>query len=81
MLYNVDYIRDPKGSNYVRNRVIKVAQKLRKENLGLTFAISSLEDYSHELKEFGVETPSPLEKYIIGRGAQDEKYKFDGEYS
>lgn len=81
VLYNVDYIRDPKGSNYVRNRVIKVAQKLRKENLGLTFAISSLEDYSHELKEFGVETPSPLEKYIIGRGAQDEKYKFDGEYS
>jgi len=81
VLYNVDYVRDPKGSNYVRNRVIKVAQKLRKENLGLTFAVSSVEDFRQELGEFGVETPDVQAKYIIGRGARDEKFKFDGEYS
>ncbi len=81
VVYNVDYVRDPKGSNYVRNRVIKVAQKLRKEELGLTFAISSIEDFRQELGEFGVETPDSNNKYIIGRGANDEKYKFSGEYS
>ena len=34
-----------------------------------------------ELNEFGIENPSSDNKYIIGRGANDEKYKFEGEYS
>jgi protein disulfide isomerase family A protein 3 len=25
--YNVDYVKDPKGSNYWRNRVLKVASE------------------------------------------------------
>jgi protein disulfide-isomerase A3 len=79
--YNVDYVRDVKGSNYVRNRVIKVAQKLRNENLKLTFAVSSVDEFKAELNEFGIENPTSENKYIIGRGANDEKYKFEGEYS
>ncbi len=79
--FNVDYVRDVKGSNYVRNRVIKVAQKLRGENLKLNFAISNTEEFKGELAEFGVDEPSADTKYIIGRGAGNEKYKFEGEYS
>lgn len=29
--YNVDYIKDPKGSNYWRNRVLKVAQEYKRK--------------------------------------------------
>jgi len=79
--YNVDYIKDVKGSNYVRNRVIKVAQKLQKEGLKVKFAVSSGDDFSQELSEFGVEYKGGDQKVIIGRGANGEKYKYEGEYS
>jgi protein disulfide-isomerase A3 len=79
--YNVDYVRDVKGSNYVRNRVIKVAKKLKDEGLKLNFAISNSQEFKGELNEFGVENVEPNEKYILGRGAKDEKFKFTGEYS
>lgn len=81
VLYNVDYVKDVKGSNYVRNRVIKVAQKLKSEGLSVNFAISNMEEFRSELGEFGVEHPTPDSKYILGRGKSDEKFKFEGEYS
>ncbi|CAF0748135.1 unnamed protein product [Brachionus calyciflorus] len=81
VLYNVDYVKDVKGSNYVRNRVIKVAQKLNGEALNVNFAVSSVADFSQELSEFGLEGARPDGKYIIARGANNEKFKFNGEYS
>ena len=77
--YNVDYVKDVKGSNYVRNRVIKVAQKLKSEGIKVTFAISNTDEFKQELGEFGIDQTS--DKIIIGRGANGEKYKFDGQYS
>ena len=79
--YNVDYVKDVKGSNYVRNRVIKVAQKLQGEGLKVNFAISNSEEFRQELGEFGFENIQTEAKYVIGRGARDEKFKFQGEYS
>ena len=79
--YNVDFVKDVKGSNYVRNRVIKVAQKLKGEGLTVSFAVSSIDEFKQELNEFGIENPSSIGKYILGYGARDEKYKFNGEYS
>ena len=81
VLYNVDYVKDVKGTNYVRNRVIKVAQKLQGEGVKVNFAISNIEEFRHELGEFGVEDIKSDGKYVIGRGARDEKFKFEGEYS
>jgi len=81
VLYNVDYVKDIKGSNYVRNRIIKVAQKLKSEGVSVSFAISSVDEFRQELSEFGVESPSTSTKYVIGRGPNGEKYKFEGEYS
>lgn len=81
VLFNVDYVKDVKGSNYVRNRVIKVAQKLKAEGINLNYAISSTSDFAQELSEFGVESPEPDNKYIVARGARNEKFKFDGDFS
>lgn len=77
--FNVDYVKDVKGSNYVRNRVIKVAQKLKAEGIKVTFAISNSDEFKQELAEFGIDQTS--DKIIIGRGPNSEKYKFDGQYS
>jgi len=82
--FNVDFAKDVKGTNYIRNRVIKVAQKLKGEGFGqpkLSFAISSINDFSSELSESYGLNVNPSDKYIIGLGAKGEKYKFEGEYS
>jgi protein disulfide isomerase family A protein 3 len=79
--YNVDYVKDIKGSNYVRNRVIKVALKLQNEGVKVNFAISNTEEFRQELGEFGVEDISQDTKYVLARGQRDQKYKLSGEYS
>ena len=80
--YNVDFVKDVKGSNYVRNRVIKVAQKLRSEGVKVNFAISNIDEFQQELSEFGFKETSGKDlKLIAGRGAKDEKFKFEGDYS
>lgn len=51
--YNVDYERDPKGTNYWRNRVLKVASKYKDQDL--TFAISNIGPFANELSEYGID--------------------------
>ncbi len=41
--YNVDYVKDPKGSNYWRNRVLKVAQEYKRK---VYFAVSNKDDFA-----------------------------------
>lgn len=79
--FDVDYIRNPKGSNYVRNRVIKVAQKLKEEGLSVYFAISNSNEFGKELEEFGFSGFAPDAKLLIARGTNGQKYKFEGDYS
>ncbi|KAG7457903.1 hypothetical protein MATL_G00232190 [Megalops atlanticus] len=50
--YEVDYLRNPKGSNYWRNRVMKVASQFLSE--GLSFAVADRREFRDELEdEFG----------------------------
>jgi len=77
--FNVDYTRDAKGSNYVRNRVIKVAQKLKAEGIKVNFAISNSDEFKQELGEYGIEQTD--DKIVIARGQNGEKFKFQGSYS
>ena len=79
--FNVDYVRDVKGTNYVRNRILKVAKKLQEENVKVKFAISNVEEFRSELQEYGFANIANDGKYVTGRGARNEKYKADGEYS
>ncbi|XP_076157581.1 protein disulfide isomerase family A, member 8 [Alosa pseudoharengus] len=53
--YDLDYRRNPKGSNYWRNRVMKVGSGFVPE--GLTFAVANRKDFQDELEEdFGLGT-------------------------
>lgn len=51
--YDLDYLRNPKGSNYWRNRVMKVASQFHSQ--GLSFAVANRRDFVDELElEFGL---------------------------
>jgi len=52
--YDVDYIKNPKGTNYWRNRILKVAQNFVEDDL--TFAISNAQAFGGEVEEFGIDT-------------------------
>ncbi|XP_055689343.1 protein disulfide-isomerase A3 [Lutzomyia longipalpis] len=75
--FNVDYTKNAKGTNYWRNRVLKVA----KEFLGkLTFAISAKDDFQHELNEYGYDYvgDKPL---ILARDGDNQKFIMKDEFS
>ena len=77
--YDVDYVKNPKGTNYWRNRVLKVAQNYK----DITFAISNGNQFAGELEEWGLEPPrdrdaSPV---VTARDEEGQKYKFDGKFS
>ncbi|XP_048849263.1 protein disulfide-isomerase A3-like isoform X2 [Brienomyrus brachyistius] len=51
--YDLDYVRDPKGSKYWRNRVLKVASQFQSRSL--TFAVANRREFQKELEqEFGL---------------------------
>ncbi|UJR10281.1 hypothetical protein I4U23_014488 [Adineta vaga] len=79
--YNVDYARDTKGTNYIRNRILKVAKKLADESVNVRFAISNLEEFRHELTQYGINDVKKDAKYVLGRGARDEKFKLSEDFS
>jgi len=79
--YNVDYVRDTKGTNYVRNRILKVAKKLADENVKVSFAVSNAEEFRHELNEFGIDDVKKDGKFVLARGPADQKYKMSGEFT
>jgi len=77
--YNVDYVRDVKGTNYWRNRVLKVAQEFKDK---LTFAVSNKNDFSHELDEHGLAEKKTSEKPVAAAmGKNGEKYPMTEEFS
>lgn len=78
--YDVDYVKNPKGSNYWRNRVIKVAKELASEGRRLNFAVSSGSEFSHEISEYGLSPPTD-KPIVAARDASDQKYVMSGEFS
>jgi len=79
--YNVDYVRDAKGTNYVRNRVLKVAKKLADEDVKVNFAVSNAEEFRHELNEYGIDDVKKDGKYVLARGSADQKYKMSDDFT
>lgn len=76
--YGVDYAKDPKGTNYWRNRILKVAKKYADD---FNFAISAKDDFQHELNEFGYDYVKSKKPVILARSATDKKYKMTEEFS
>jgi len=74
--YDVDYVKNVKGTNYWRNRVMKVAQKFP----GLNFAICNKNDFQHEATEFGLDVniaDKPLVAVKSAKGKFVMKEEFD----
>jgi len=74
--YAVDYTKNVKGTNYWRNRVLKVA----KDFSGFNFAVSDKSDFQHELSEFGLDHVAGDKPVVTGR-VGGLKYKMTEEFS
>jgi len=79
----LDYERNPKGSNYWRNRILKiVSSKIDKLKEKLNFAISSVSEFSSELGEYGLETAEADKKPVAAiRDEQHRKYVMKDEFN
>lgn len=75
--YNVDYTKNPKGTNYWRNRIIKVAKDFPSFN----FAVSSKDDFQHELNEFGVDYVQGDKPVVLVRDADNRKFILKEDFS
>jgi len=75
--YGVDYVKNPKGTNYWRNRVLKVG----KEFPGYNYAISNKDDFQQELSEFGFDYVAGEEPVVGVRDASGVKYKMTEKFS
>lgn len=75
--YAVDYVKNPKGTNYWRNRILKVAKEWDGK---VNFAVSAKDEFQHELNEYGYDYvgDKPL---ILARDARGQKFIMKDEFS
>jgi len=79
--YDVDYEKNPKGSNYWRNRVMKVAKGFLDQGKTLGFAVASRTAFSHEVSELGLDAGAG-ELPVVGiRTSRGDKYVMAEEFS
>jgi len=78
VIYNVDYVKDPKGSNYWRNRVLKVAQDYKRK---VHFAVSNKEDYVHDLEKFGLTDRKDSDKPLVTMTTNDGRFGMNKEFN
>jgi len=52
--YGVDFVKNPKGTNYWRNRVMKPGKKIQDEGETVHFAVSDASEMGRELEECGL---------------------------
>lgn len=74
--YAVDYAKNVKGTNYWRNRVLKVGKEFSEFN----FAISNKDDFMSELTEYGFEAAFGDKPVVAARDAKGLKYKMSTEF-
>ncbi|XP_067266902.1 protein disulfide isomerase family A, member 8 isoform X2 [Chanodichthys erythropterus] len=79
--YDLDYLHNPKGSNYWRNRVLKVASKFSSQ--GLMFSVANRNDFMEELEdEFGLGASDGTElPFVTIRTRTGNKYTMREEFT
>ncbi|XP_012277222.1 protein disulfide-isomerase A3 [Orussus abietinus] len=75
--YNVDYVKNPKGTNYWRNRIIKIAKDFSQFN----FAVASKDDFQHELNEFGITFTTGDKPIVLARDSKNQKFSLKEQFS
>lgn len=76
--YNVDYVKNVKGTNYWRNRILKVAKNFAKD---FTFSVSAKDDFQHELNEYGYDYVKGDKPLVFARDAKNQKFVMKDEFS
>uniref|UniRef100_G3NVG1 protein disulfide-isomerase n=1 Tax=Gasterosteus aculeatus aculeatus TaxID=481459 RepID=G3NVG1_GASAC len=79
--YDVDYEKNPKGSNYWRNRVMKVAKGFLDQGKKLNFAVASRSAFGQEVSEFGMDSSSGELPQVAIRTGKGDKYVMAEEFS
>ncbi|RUS82046.1 hypothetical protein EGW08_010202 [Elysia chlorotica] len=79
--FNVDYVKNPKGTNYWRNRVMKVGKKIREEGESIYFAISGLDEMGRELEECGIEKSDGDKPVVCAWGSDNKKFQMKEDFS
>lgn len=74
--YDVDYVKNPKGTNYWRNRVMKVAKNFPKIN----FAVSNKNDFQHELSEYGWDHVAGDKPVVALKNQDGKKFKMEDSF-
>ncbi|KAK9890375.1 hypothetical protein WA026_010468 [Henosepilachna vigintioctopunctata] len=76
--YAVDYVKNPKGTNYWRNRILKVAQQFKNK---INFAISSKDELAQELNEYGVDFIKEDKPRVFARDEKNQKFIMEDDFS
>lgn len=76
--FNVDYKKNVKGTNYWRNRILKVAQSFKSD---FAFAISNKDEFQYELNEYGVEFTPSDKPIVTAKNSKGQKFKMAEEFS
>lgn len=76
--YKVDYTLNPKGSNYWRNRVMKVAKEFQRKAY---FAVSNKDDFMQEIEEYGLGDRKDSDEPIVAAHTDSGKYPMNKEFS
>ncbi|KAJ4938638.1 hypothetical protein JOQ06_003248 [Pogonophryne albipinna] len=79
--YEVDYEKNPKGSNYWRNRVMKVAKVFLDQGKSLNFAVASKSAFGQDVSEFGIDGSSGELPLVAIRTIKGDKYVMAEEFS
>lgn len=75
--YAVDYVKNPKGTNYWRNRILKTVQPYTNN---YRFAISSKDEFQHELNEYGLDFTGE-KPVVLARDQHNAKFIMKDEFS
>jgi protein disulfide isomerase family A protein 3 len=76
--FNVDYKKNPKGTNYWRNRILKVAQQYKGD---INFVVSSKDEFQHEMNEYGIDYVPSDKPIVAAKNAKGEKFIAQGDFS
>ncbi|XP_062318095.1 protein disulfide-isomerase A3 [Osmerus eperlanus] len=79
--YDVDYDKNPKGSNYWRNRVMKVAKSFLDQGEKMNFAVASKNSFSHDISEMGLDASTGEVPVVAIRTAAGDKFVMSEEFS
>ncbi|XP_076444268.1 protein disulfide-isomerase A3-like [Babylonia areolata] len=78
--YDVDFIRNPRGTNYWRNRIMKVASQIQEMRM-VQFAVSNRDEHSQEMEDCGLAGIIGDKPVVCAYDEFHRKFKMEDEFS